>query len=154
MVSFSTKILFILCMIGFNSLGPVRTFCSTTDDDFFLFQSLSNKRHQLTIKLLRKFILIIFFLVIFVGCSFFEVFSKRFLYLENKTMKIKNRNKVDTSPISCNYYTMLIEKSELIILLLSVCKTFSLISGTKQQNFESRRVIILKNVFSSNILIE
>ena len=88
--------------------------------------------------------LIIFFLVIFVGCSFLEVFSKRFLYLENKTMKVKNRNKVETSPISCNYYTMLIEEPELIILLLSVCKTFSLISGTKQQNFESRRVIMLK----------
>ena len=65
-------------------------------------------------------------------------------------MKVKNRNKVDTSPISCNYYTMLIEKPELIILLLSVCKTFSLkcfIIGTKQQNFESRRVIMLKTFF-------
>ena len=39
-------------------------------------------------------------------------------------MKIKNRKKVDTLPISCNYYTMLIEEPELIILLLSVCKTF------------------------------
>ena len=39
-------------------------------------------------------------------------------------MKIKNRDKVDTLPISCIYYTMLIEEPELIILLLSVCKTF------------------------------
>ena len=75
----------------------------------FVFHSLSSKLHQLTRKLLPKFILIIFFLVIFVGFSLLEVFSKRFLYLENKTMKMKNRNKVDTLPASCNYYTMLID---------------------------------------------
>ena len=75
----------------------------------FLFHSLSNKLHQLTTKLLRKFLLIIFFLVIFIGFSLLEVFSKRFLYLENKTMKMKNRNHFDTLPASCNYYTILID---------------------------------------------
>ena len=56
-------------------------------------------------------------------------------------MKIKNRDKVDTLPISCNYYTMLIEEPELIILLLSVCKTFR---SCINFYIESQRVNMLK----------
>ena len=89
---------------------PVRALFSTTEEYiFFVFHCPANKLHQLTTKLLRKFILIIFFMVIFIGFSLLEVFSKRFLYLENKTMKMKNRNKVDTLAASCKYYTMLID---------------------------------------------